>query len=305
MLFAKEAFIEARAFLTRLSKLLAGEAYQRPAAKRIILFAACAAFLGGIFLAISASPDALQNLRWRPLAVFVAFAMPATMILNAIEFALSARLIGQSVTARQAFETTVIGTAANLLPIPGAAIVRIGTLKSSGATVTQGAYATAFTAIVFLGISSAYAGAWLLMLGLTGEGSALLIAGMGVLTVSCWIAWRLLHAPLPAIAIAANRFGLVLLDVMRTYLAFAALGETASFGQASILSLSTVLGASVAIIPAGLGIREGIAALMAPLIGLHSATTYLATSLSRIVGLIVVLATGAALAILTRRAVHQ
>jgi uncharacterized membrane protein YbhN (UPF0104 family) len=86
------------------------------------------------------------------------------------------------------------------------------------------------------------------------------------------------------------RVALIALDAARTWLAFIAIGYGASFGQTSVLTISTVLAAIVTVVPSGLGIREGLAAFIAPLVGLRSGPAFLATSLSRIIGLTVVMA---------------
>ena len=58
------------------------------------------------------------------------------------------------------------------------------------------------------------------------------------------------------------KFGLVLIDSTRIYLCLLILGVDGSFIQASVLSVSSVVGAAVSIVPAGLGIREAVAALL-------------------------------------------
>ncbi|MDN3720575.1 lysylphosphatidylglycerol synthase domain-containing protein [Roseibium salinum] len=81
------------------------------------------------------------------------------------------------------------------------------------------------------------------------------------------------------------KIGLVLVDAMRLYFCFHALGPQVEFGQVSVLTVSGALGAAVSIVPAGLGIREAFAAVLGPAVGLTASSAYLATSLNRVFGL--------------------
>lgn len=267
-----------------------------------MLIAAAAAFLVGLVLSIQAQPQVLSQLQWFPILLIALIIVPATLTLNAMEFALSARMIGHSIRFGPALETTIVGTAANLLPLPGSTIVRVAALKAAGATLTRGFSTTALTAVIWIGVAFGYAGLWSLQIGGWLPGFGLAITGSAVLAASALIASRYFDSPHIVLVLILNRLGLVSLDAVRTYLAFAALGEASTLAQASILTVSTVLGYCVAFVPGGLGVREGIAALIAPLLGLQSASAFLAISLSRIVGLGAVMLAAAALGALRRPA---
>ena len=92
-----------------------------------------------------------------------------------------------------------------------------------------------------------------------------------------------------AIGMALAKTLMLLLDAVRIWLCFAAIGEATQFLQASVLTISAVVGSAVAIVPAGLGIRELVSAALAPIVALAPAATLLAMSLSRILGFVVVI----------------
>ncbi len=87
------------------------------------------------------------------------------------------------------------------------------------------------------------------------------------------------------LSLVGIKSALVLMDALRIFTCFLILGLDGTFGQASVLTVSSVLGAAVSIVPAGLGIREGAAALLAPFVALAAASAYLSTSLNRVIGL--------------------
>ena len=255
-----------------------------------MLAVAAGAFALGIVLSLRSAPHLLSNVDWRAVAVLALMATPATLALNALEFSLSGRLVGQDIPFGRAMGVTIVGSAANLLPLPGATLVRLAALRSGGAGMRSGLTATALLAILALGVGFAYSGVWAMVFGSGPISVAILAIGVIVLSIA-WLLARQLFNDVPAVlALIGVRLALVSLDAARTWLAFVAIGYEASFAQASVLTISTVLAAVVAIVPAGLGLREGIAALAAPIVGVAPAAAFLATSLSRIVGLTIVMA---------------
>jgi len=232
----------------------------------------------------------LSEVNWSAILLMALIATPATLLLNAVEFSLSARLIGQSIPLARSMSVTIVGSAANLLPLPGATLVRLAALKSEGATLRSGLYATALLAILSLGLGFAYSGLAASLIDGSWYAIAIFCSGLAVTIFAWMVAREVFDDPSVIIGLTFARVALIMLDAARTYLAFVAIGADANFGQASVLTISTVLAAVVAIVPSGLGLREGIAAFMAQFIGLQPAEAFLATSLSRLVGLSIVTA---------------
>ena len=79
----------------------------------------------GLVYAYSLHPQVLQNLQWQPIVLLAVIGVPLTLALNAVEFRVLARLNRVQMPMVKALEVTVIGSAANMLPLPGSTIVRV------------------------------------------------------------------------------------------------------------------------------------------------------------------------------------
>lgn len=245
----------------------------------------------GIVLSIRAQPNVLADLDLKPLALLAVVCIPVTILLNTIEFGVSARLIGHRFPFWKAAETTIIGSVANMLPIPGGTIVRIAALKAAGASYRRGTSVTVLVALIWVGVAFAYAGGWILLLGDTARveavGFIFVLTGIAALAASLFWSFKLQRDAWRATNLLLIKVGLVLIDATRIFLCLRAFGIEADFGQASVLAASSVVGAAVSIVPAGLGVREGVASLLGPVVGLAASSAFLSTSLNRILGLTV------------------
>ena len=252
-----------------------------------ILIVAVLALIAGIYFSFRSQPDLFREARLGPIVVLAMVAVPATIYFNALEFVLSARLIGHRIGLKSAAETSIIGGVANMLPLPGGVLVRVAALKAEGASVAKSTSVMAFVAFIWAAISFGYAGAWLVIGGATAFGLLFIALGcMGV--VGCFaLSMHVLDDHIITAQLFACKAGLVLVDAFRLYLCLLAINIAAEFGQASVLTVSGFVGSSFSIIPAGLGIREGVSALLGPLVGLTAAAAFLASAANRIVGLMV------------------
>jgi uncharacterized membrane protein YbhN (UPF0104 family) len=88
---------------------------------------------------------------------------------------------------------------------------------------------------------------------------------------------------------------------MRLFLVAAALRFDVSFGQAAALMIAAVSAAAVGFLPSGLGVREGIAAILSPIVGLPAAVGLVITAVERVVGLVVLSVFAAIVTLMTRR----
>jgi len=285
----------ARWFGRHLAPWLELGALNRPRVRALLLGVAVLGFAGGIVLALRARPATLENLDWRPLLALVSLALPAAVLGNAYEFSLSARLIGRRVSFRTALETTILGNAASLLPLPGGTVVRVVALRAAGGSLQRGTYATVFVLLVWVGTAFAYAGAWLLVLG-KPLGMVFGLVGLVALAACLASAVRWIGAWRTPLQLLATKVVLVVLDAIRLYLCLLALSAPASFAQASALTVSGVVGSAVTIVPAGLGVREAVAAALGSVVALAPAACFLAASLNRLLGLAAALPTALVLA---------
>lgn len=258
-----------------------------------VFIAAAIFFLSGFTFSLYHQPDMLDNIEASPFLILIFAAIPATIALNSFEFLLSARLINQRISFLKATEITIIGSAANMLPLPGSTIVRIAALTAGGAKLKLGIIATALVALVWFGVAFAYCGSWLFVSGRTVIGSATVMIGLAFLLFYFSAAFGMMRRWKEPVLISVNKLALVLIDAIRIYLCLMALGIDAVFAQASVLTISGVLGSAVSIVPAGLGLREAVSAAIGPLIALAVSAAYLATSLNRLADLAIIATTAA------------
>ncbi len=255
---------------------------------RIALGCATVFLVAGLGYSISLQPQVLGDLVLWPVVLLILVGVPLTLCLNTVEFAILARLGRVPVTAVKALQITVLGSAANLLPLPGSTMVRIAALKAGGTPLFKGTSSTIVVGVIWIAVAFGYAGAW--MLGLSNGPVAYVFLSIGVLVfLGCVIWWRVLEGGyILLLSMLVTRLLLVVTDAARLYLCFIALGVAASFAQASALAVAAVVGSAVSIVPAGLGIREGVAAAISPVVGLAAAFGFLSAFLNRLVGLVVI-----------------
>ncbi len=253
--------------------------------KMLIMLLAFLFLAGGVFFSISANPLVLKALRWQWVWVIFLVGVPLTVLFNALEFMISARMISVKVSAVKALEVTIIGSAANMLPLPGSTMVRVAALKLSGAGYKQSTLVTLLVAVVWIGTAFLYAGLVLLFFSNNLLGYLLAAVGAVTLVVSSLLVRYAKIQSLEYLKLLVVKFGLVLTDALRIYLCFWAINIAVDFAQASVFVVSGVLGSAASIIPAGLGVRELLSAGIAPIIGIGASVAFLTATLNRVVGL--------------------
>lgn len=259
-----------------------------PRLRRLALVVAFVIFIGGIGLSLHDRPDSFKNIEIRPILMITLVITPLMIVLNIFEFMMMARLVEQRPTMLRASEITIFGTLANMLPLPGGMLVRIAALRTESTTTIKVTLATLFVFLIWIGVGFLWAGIWFARLRDPFIGVLVGLFGSSVLASTFWGTVRFSRGRiLPGAALIILRVGSVALESARILAAVVALGEPANFAQASVLSVASVVGASLSLVPAGLGIREAAAAALAPAVGLGAAVVFLAASVTRIIGLIV------------------
>lgn len=236
----------------------------------------------GTWVALSRLTLDPSQMRLAPLLWLIGLGVPATVLLNTVEMELSAAMLGKSFGPLRALRMTIFASAANMLPLPGAAMVRVAGLGALGGSFKAGGSVTLMIALMWMGVAFLGSGAFLFPVkpGLASVGLAVGLA----LTITALI-WsrRISGAWRTGIKIAVLKSVLVGVSVFRIYLCLAALGLPVTLSQVSVFAISGVLGSAVSIVPAGLGVREAVSAALAPLVALPAAGAFLATALDRVV----------------------
>ncbi len=271
--------------------LVRSRAFRRAALVVSMLFVAV-----GVAVSLAQEPALLRDLEWAPVLVVLCCGVPVTITLNAYEFLLSGRLVGQRIPFPRALEIAVVGTAANMLPLPGATLVRIVGLKASGAGSGDSVQATLFVASIWFGVAFLVAGLWMPPLQVPWVREGFLAFGAVASVLSLYWARCLSGGLAVPIQVSFVKLLLVLTDVVRMFVCLWALGVESTLAQNAAFAVTSVVGNAASIVPAGLGVREGLSAVLAPLVGLTASAGFVAASLNRLLGMAIILPLGGFLA---------
>jgi hypothetical protein len=283
-----------------------GKARMRsPRARRIGLSIALVLFIGATTLAIRHLP-AIPKADHREPLLFVPIALLSfgTIFLNGLEYVLSARAIGHSVPLRESTRVSVLSTAANLLPIPGAAIVKTRALQNRGARLGTAASLTIAIGLVWVGVGCIGAGGLLaittdrtLMAVLLLAGGALSMALSAVLFVGRSTAMSVPSVMGWATLLEASS---VTLTSVRFTLVLRAMGFHGTFAQGATLAATAIVASAAGIFPGGLGLRELLSGIIGPAVGLSAAVATVAAAVERIVSLCVLGVTALVIIVIDR-----
>jgi len=240
--------------------------------------------VGGVTWSVNSLDLKPEALTLRPFLLNLLIAAPLNLLVAAYTLQLSAQVLDRDLPNRGAVGAVARANVAELLPLPGGALVRGAALMSVGAGLAESARIVTITAILTLCMTVAFSAMALVMLGrplgwiVVGAG---LIGAVGVLTVIGRQAGVVLTAKLFAIRLVTIAVGLTTL-----FLSFQALGAQISLTEVALFVVSTTLGSSVSIVPAGLGVNEAIAAGLAAMVTAPPAAAFLAVALNRAIGLL-------------------
>lgn len=270
-----------------------------PRADRILLAVAALLFVSITALSLSDLPPLGDGARWWLLAPAALLSVVGTA-LNGGEVWLGARLHGAKVQPRVAFSTSALSSAANLMPVPGAALVKVRALRQHGLGTGVAVRATAGLGIIWVGLGMLLAG--LLQLG--GNRTAALVACVvGLAATTAGLAslgrttWRR-RTEAVALELAS-----VVATTLRLTLVLAALGFGGGVTDAAALAAAGIVASAAGVFPGGLGLRELLSGLTAGLVGLEPAVGVVVAAVDRLLTLAVLallstvlVATGSAVA---------
>jgi uncharacterized membrane protein YbhN (UPF0104 family) len=286
-----------RAFLDRI--LRAREGSQNP----WLLIAALTAFIVFTVLGVRALPSIDKPIRWELIVIAALVCVPAVVALNALEFRLMAHFAQHHPPALEIVQITVLGSAANLLPMPGAVMVRLANLRKAGVRVTRGLNLTAIIGLAWLGTAGVLGGA-VQIFSHPAFAIVALVTGATILTIGTLLLARALEPGARfagAIELLAIECAFVLTQALRLFLIAAALRFGVSYAQTTTLAIPTVAAAAIGFLPSGLGAREAIAAVLAPIVGFPAAVGLVITAVDRLVSLVVLSVLAGIVAVATRR----
>jgi len=272
-----------RALIDRL--LRAREGSQSP----WLLIVAFSAFVVFTVLAVRSLPHIDKPVRWELIVVAALVGVPVVVGLNALEFRLMAHFAHHHPPMLEIVQITVLGSAANLLPVPGAMMVRLANLRKAGVRVTHGLNLSAIIGLAWLGTAGLLGGAVQL-----GSHTAFALVAMAIGSILLAVGALMLTRALDpgtrvagALELFAIECAFILTQAFRLFLVAAALRFDVSYAQSTTLVIAAVAAAAIGFLPSGLGAREGIAALLAPIVGFPAAVGLVITAVDRLISLVV------------------
>ena len=268
-----------------------------------LLVAAVALFVVFTVLAVRALPKIDKPIRWELIAVAALLGVPVVVALNALEFRLMAHFAHHHPPMLEIVQITILGSAANLLPMPGAVMVRLANLRKAGVRIKRGLNLTVIiglaglgAAIVLGGLAQVWSHTAFAFVALA-IGGALLAVGTVMLARALEPGTRVAGA----LELLGIECGFILMQAFRLFLVAAALGFDVSFAQTTTLAIATFAAAAIGFLPSGLGAREGIAALLAPIVGIPAAVGLVITAVDRLVSLAALSVLAGIVTVATRR----
>lgn len=208
-----------------------------------------------------------------------------TFLVNSLRTHTHSRIVGARLSFGDNAKISLFGSAMNMLPlvIPAGMIMRMSNFVQHGGQAGHVAgvlgvnYLLVLASSLLLGFS---------MLTTTGieqlRWPLLLICVMYIGTLLALIKLSDIEYGL---AISILEMIGVIVDAVRIYVCFNILGFTVEIYQTAVLTVSAVLGSAVSIVPAGLGVRELVGAIISPLISVLPAQAFLAIALNRVFGM--------------------
>jgi uncharacterized membrane protein YbhN (UPF0104 family) len=254
-----------------------------------LLVLALVLFLAFTILAFKNLPHIDKPVRWELILVAGLVCVPVITALNALEYRVMAHFADHHPPVLEILQVSIMGSAANLLPVPGAVVVRLANLRKAGVRVTRGLNLTAIIGLTWVGAACAVGGI-AEMFSYTVFAISALGIGIALLVVALVLLARVVepgHRVAGAVELMAIETAFVLMQAFRLFLVASALRFNVSFAQATTLVIAVVSAAAIGFLPAGLGAREAIAAVLSPIVGFPAAVGLVITAVDRVVNLVV------------------
>jgi hypothetical protein len=249
-----------------------------------LLLLAIFAVVVGCGLSLDSLDLRWSDVRLAPLLTIAAIIVPLTIAYSALNMVVMAKAAKVRMSFWEGVRVTAYAQVAELLPIPGGAMVRTAALMKAGGKAGQSAELVIAFSLLWVACAACGAG-----IALRDNSWPLLILGGGgaaaVMATVVWIGFRF-GAVLAAVALILRILGLAL-TAWRLATSFAVIGVTVSFVSSFTFAFSTIAGSASSIAPGGLGIGESLAAILAEPAGVASSAAFLATALSRLTGVVV------------------
>lgn len=245
-----------------------------------LTIAALLLFIGGGWYSVRTLLDAGMAIDPSGFAVLLALG-PVSVLYAGVGLVLMARAAQTDVPIGKATVIASYATLAEVLPLPGGAIVRAGALVSGGVSVGKSSVLTLVLAGLWISLAAAGSGLALL----SHETSAtlpLLLVGLAGVFICGALLLRQAGVGVTALTVIHRLSGMGLI-ALRLKLTFLSLGVSVALSDTLPFALANIAGSAASIAPSGLGISEVLAALVAGSVKVAPAAAFLAVGIDRLV----------------------
>ncbi|HMS19167.1 hypothetical protein [uncultured Sphingorhabdus sp.] len=242
----------------------------------LIFLAACS----WAFLQLGVRPVDMQL---QPFVVLFFLLSPFSLIYGGFGLIMLAHASGATMSLGFAMRISAWAQLAEALPLPGGAMVRTGALMKAGVSTKRSAWLVIITAILWISLAAMFSGA---VIYLQGHDLGLLLGlSAGILSIAS-LAWIVVDAGwFQMFLTLLHRLLGLLLMALRLKMAFGILGHDVELASTIPFALASIAGSASSIAPAGLGVSEVLAAMMAGSVALAPALALLAVAFNRLIAL--------------------
>ena len=270
-----------RAFVSSLVAASHRAAQQQKEWRISLLLLGLLIFAGGCIWSIDRLEIEPSSIAIEPLLALLLLLAPASLVYGGVNMWLTAKATKVDLSFATSMKIAAFAQSAEVLPLPGGAIVRTAALMREGASTSHSASQVLASGIMWIACAATAAGASVSELGwpawiLSAAGIAGILGAMGWITYFAGMKIAVLSFLLRTVGIP--------LAASRLYFSFAALNLAVGLRDTFLFSFASIAGSASSIAPAGLGISEGFAALLATMIAIAPAAAFLAVGLDRFVG---------------------
>lgn len=252
--------------------------------RRIMRLVGLAVLVIGALYSITVLEVDLAQISWGYLALNLAILSPLLLIVAGLTLQITAKALDLDMPFRDALQTAAAANVAELLPLPGGAIVRGAALMRAGAGIADSGLIITLTSVLTLSLTLIVSSGAVVLMGYQIGYVILAVGFLGAASV-IWHLHRRVHSKVLIVMIAIRPVT-ISVSILRLWLSFAALGSSVTLVESALYTVASSLGSSVAIVPGGFGINESIAAALAALVNGSPAATFLAVGLNQALALI-------------------
>ncbi len=224
-----------------------------------------------------------MELKLVPFLVLFFLLSPLSLVYGGYGLIMLANSSGTSMRPGFAMRTSAWAQLAEALPLPGGAMVRTGALMKAGVGTKRSAWLVINTAILWISLAAMFSG---MVVYQQSRELGLILGVPATALTAASLGWIIFDAGWVQMALTlAHRLAGLLLMALRLQISFAILGHAVDLGSTMPFALASIAGSASSIAPAGLGVSEILAAVMAGSVAVAPALALLAVALNRLIAL--------------------